>query len=306
MAFKPYGITPPIITPFNDDGSVNYDTLAMMSRHLVEHGVHGLFPLGTTGEFYAINDDEFVRILQTVRDAVQGMTTRKGKPIQLFAGCSHITTRGVIHLIKLVEQVGGYDAVSVLTPMFVSQTQDELFTYFKTIADSTKLPVILYNNKPKTNVTIEPATVRRLADACPNIVAVKDSTGDMTNSEEYLRLTADIRDRFNVLLGRDTLIFAGLMYGASGAIASCANVAPRLCADIYDKWEDGDLDGALKAQFTLAPLRIACNMGTFPQTIKEALVMQGLPVGKCLDPIQELTPAQKDKLHGVLEEMGLL
>lgn len=306
MAFRPYGVTPPIITPFNEDGSVNYETLAMMSRHLVSHGVHGLFPLGTTGEFYAINDDEFVRIMTTVRDAVKGMKTRKGKPIQLFAGCSHITTRGVIHLIKLVEQVGGYDAVSVLTPMFVSQTQDELFTYYKTIADSTDMPVILYNNKPKTNVTIEPATVRRLAQACPNICAVKDSTGDMTNSEEYLRLTADMRDHFNVLLGRDTLIFAGLMYGASGAIASCANVAPRLCADIYDKWEDGDLEGALKAQFTLAPLRIACNMGTFPQTIKEALVMQGLPVGKCLDPIQELTAAQKDKLRGVLTEMGLL
>lgn len=306
MAFKPYGITPPIITPFNEDGSVNYETLAMMSRYLVSNGVHGLFPLGTTGEFYAISDEEFVKILTTVRDAVAGMTTRKGKPIQLFAGCSHITTRGVVHFIKLVEQVGGYDAVSVLTPMFVSQTQDELFTYYKTIADSTDMPVILYNNKPKTNVTIEPATVRRLVDACQNIVAVKDSTGDMTNSEEYLRLTQDVRDNFNVLLGRDTLIFAGLMYGASGAIASCANVAPRICADIYDKWEDGDLEGALKAQYTLAPLRIACNMGTFPQTIKEALVMQGLPVGKCLDPIQELSDVQKEKLHAILEEMELI
>lgn len=306
MTFKPYGITPPIITPFHPDGSVDYKTLAMMSRHLVENGVHGLFPMGTTGEFYAVNDEEFVKILKTVRDAVQGMKTRKGRPIQLFAGCSHITTRGVIHLIRLVEELGGYDAISVLTPMFVSQTQDELYTYYKTIADSTTMPVILYNNKPKTNVTIAPETVVRLAKDCPNIVAVKDSTGDMTNSEEYLRLTADMRDHFNVLLGRDTLIFAGLMYGASGAIASCSNVAPRLTADIYDKWEDGDYEGALKAQFALAPLRIACNMGTFPQTIKEALVMQGLPVGKCLDPIQELTPAQKEKLRGVLIDMNLI
>ena len=306
MTFKPYGITPPIITPFHPDGSVDYEALAMMSRHLVENGVHGLFPMGTTGEFYAVNDEEFVKILKTVRDAVQGMKTRKGRSIQLFAGCSHITTRGVIHLIRLVEELGGYDAISVLTPMFISQTQDELYTYYKTIADSTTMPVILYNNKPKTNVTIAPETVVRLAKDCPNIVAVKDSTGDMTNSEEYLRLTADMRDHFNVLLGRDTLIFAGLMYGASGAIASCSNVAPRLTADIYDKWEDGDYEGALKAQFALAPLRIACNMGTFPQTIKEALVMQGLPVGKCLDPIQELTPAQKEKLRGVLIDMNLI
>lgn len=306
VAFVPYGITPPIITPFYEDGSVNYDALAMMSKRLVENGVHGLFPLGTTGEFYAVNDEEFVKILTTVKEAVAGMTTRKGRPIQLFAGCSHITTRGVIRLIRLVEQVGGYDAVSVLTPMFVSQTQDELYTYYKTIADSTDMPVILYNNKPKTNVTIAPETVARLARDCRNIAAVKDSTGDMTNSEEYLRLTRDMRSHFNVLLGRDTLIFAGLMYGASGAIASCANVAPRVAADIYDKWEDGDLAGALEAQYTLAPLRIACNMGTFPQTIKEALVMQGLPVGKCLDPIQELSPQQKETLRGVLTNMGLL
>ena len=306
VAFVPYGITPPIITPFYEDGSVNYDALAMMSKRLVENGVHGLFPLGTTGEFYAVNDEEFVKILTTVKEAVAGMTTRKGRPIQLFAGCSHITTRGVIRLIRLVEQVGGYDAVSVLTPMFVSQTQDELYTYYKTIADRTDMPVILYNNKPKTNVTIAPETVARLARDCRNIAAVKDSTGDMTNSEEYLRLTRDMRSHFNVLLGRDTLIFAGLMYGASGDIASCANVAPRIAADIYDKWEDGDLAGALEAQYTLAPLRIACNMGTFPQTIKEALVMQGLPVGKCLDPIQELSPQQKETLRGVLTNMGLL
>ena len=183
MAFVPYGITPPIITPFSDDGSVNYEVLAMMSRRLVDGGVHGLFPLGTTGEFYAVSDDEFVKILTTVKEAVAGRTTRKGRPIQLFAGCNHITTRGVIHLIKLVEQVGGYDAVSVLTPMFISQTQDELYTYYKTIADSTAMPVILYNNKPKTNVTIAPQTVARLARDCSNIVAVKDSTGDMTNAE---------------------------------------------------------------------------------------------------------------------------
>ena len=278
----------------------------MMSRRLVENGVHGLFPMGTTGEFYAVSDDEYCRILTTVRDAVAGMTTRKGRPIQLFAGCSHITTRGVIRLIRLVEQVGGYDAVSVLTPMFVSQTQEELYTYYKTIAASTKLPVILYNNKPKTNVTIAPETAARLARDCENIVAVKDSTGDMTNSEEYLRLTMDQRSKFNVLLGRDTLIFAGLMYGATGAIASCANVAPRITADIYDKWEEGDLAGALAAQYRLAPLRIACNMGTFPETIKEALMLEGLPVGKCLDPIQELNPAQKETLRKVLSDMGLI
>ena len=233
--YKPYGVIPPIITPFDAEGKVDLDALAKMSVHLVEHGVHGLFPFGTTGEFYAVSDEEFVAGLKTVRDAVAGKKDRYGNPIQLLAGCSHITTRGVIRLIKLVEQVGGYDAVSVLTPMFVNQTQDELYRYYKTISENSALPIIMYNNKPKTNVTIEPATVARLAKDCPNIIGVKDSTGDMTNCEEYLRLTAELRDRFNIMMGRDTLICAALHYGASGAVASCANVAPRIVADIYDR-----------------------------------------------------------------------
>nr|WP_290463076.1 dihydrodipicolinate synthase family protein [Acutalibacter muris] len=304
--YKPYGIIPPIITPFDDQGYVDCPALAQMSRFLVDNGVHGLFPFGTTGEFYAVSDGEFIKGLETVRDAVKGKANRYGKPIQLIAGCSHITTREVIRLIKLVEQVGGYDAISVLTPMFVSQTQAELYTYYKTIADSTEMPIIMYNNKPKTNVTIEPATVSLLARACPNIIGIKDSTGDMTNTEEYLRLTRDLRERFDVIMGRDTLICAGLHYGCSGAVASCANVAPRVVADIYDKFHDGDYKGSLEAQYRLAPLRIACSMGTFPEVIKEGLNLQGLQVGKCLEPIGELTVEEKEKLRTVLREMELI
>ncbi len=304
--YQPYGIIPPIITPFQDDGTINYDSLAKMSVHLVDNGVHGLFPFGTTGEFYAVSDEEFIKALKVVKEAVAGKTNRYGKPIQLLAGCSHITTRGVVHLIKLVEQVGGYDGVSVLTPMFISQTQDELYAHFKTIADSTQLPVIMYNNKPKTNVHITPETVARLAHDCPNIIGIKDSTGDMTNCEEYLRMTMDCRDKFQVIMGRDTLIYAALHYGAAGAVASCANVAPRVVADIYDKFIDGDWKGALEAQYRLAPLRIACGMGTFPEVIKEGLTLQGIPVGKCLEPIGELTAAEKEKLRKVLIDMGLI
>ena len=304
--YKPYGIIPPIITPFDEQGYVDCPALAQMSRFLVDNGVHGLFPFGTTGEFYAVSDGEFIKGLETVRDAVKGKANRYGKPIQLIAGCSHITTREVIRLIKLVEQVGGYDAISVLTPMFVSQAQTELYTYYKTIADSTEMPIIMYNNKPKTNVTIEPATVSLLARACPNIIGIKDSTGDMTNTEEYLRLTRDLRERFDVIMGRDTLICAGLHYGCSGAVASCANVAPRVVADIYDKFHDGDYKGSLEAQYRLAPLRIACSMGTFPEVIKEGLNLQGLQVGKCLEPIGELTVEEKEKLRTVLREMELI
>ena len=304
--YKPYGIIPPLITPFDAQGHVDFAAMARMAVFLVDGGVHGLFPFGTTGEFYALDDDEYVKGLETVRDAVADKTTRSGRPIQLLAGCSHITTRGVIRLIKLVEQVGGYDAVSVLTPMFISQTQEELYTHYRTIAESTTMPVLMYNNPPKTNVNIAPATAARLAHDCGNIIGIKDSSGDMTNCGEYLRLTADVRDHFQVIMGRDTMIYAGLHYGCSGAVASCANVAPRVVADIYDKYMGGDWKGALEAQFRLAPVRIACSMGTFPEVIKEGLTLQGIPVGKCLDPIQELTAAEKEKLRGVLVDMKLI
>lgn len=294
--FVPRGIIPPIVTPFTEEGKIDFDRLREMVEFLIGNGVHGLFPMGTTGEFYAVSDEEYREVLQTVKDQTKGR-------VPVYGGASHITTRGVIRLLKICEEVG-VDAVSVLTPMFISQTQEELYQYYKIIAESTYLPIIMYNNKPKTNVTIEPTTAARLAEI-DNIIGVKDSTGDMTNAAEYIRLTRD-NDNFHVLMGRDTLIHAALCYGATGAIASCANVAPRITADIYDKYVAGDVQGSLDAQFRLAPLRIACGMGTFPAVIKEGLEQQGIHVGKCLDPIAELKPEEKEKLHHVLVDMGLV
>lgn len=296
MNFVPKGVIPPIITPFTDDGEVNYEVLRQLVSHLIEQGVHGVFPLGTTGEFYAFDHDTVRKIFRTVKEEAAGR-------VPVYGGANHITTRGVIEIVKICEEEN-IDAVSVLTPMFISQTQEELYDYFAEIASSTHLPIILYNNAPKTNVTITPATVARLAQI-DNIIAVKDSTGDMTNAAEYIRLTRDIPN-FHVLMGRDTLIHAALCYGASGAIASCANVAPRIAADIYDKYVAGDLKGSLEAQFTLAPLRIASSMGTFPAVIKEGLVQQGIQVGKCLAPISELNAKEKEKLHQVLVDMKLI
>jgi 4-hydroxy-tetrahydrodipicolinate synthase len=296
MIFKPRGIIPPIITPLTSDGKFNEPVFRQMINFLIEEGVHGIFPLGTTGEFYAFTTEEAKHILKVAVEEAAGR-------VPVYAGANHITTRGVIELVKIAEEVGA-DAVSVLTPMFISQTQDEIYEFYAKIAATTKLPIIIYNNKPKTNVTVEPVTVAKLA-LIDNIIGIKDSTGDFTNTEEYLRLTKD-NDNFSVLLGRDTLIYAGLCYGASGAIASCANIAPRVAADIYDKYVAGDLKGSLEAQYKLAPLRIATNMGTFPAVIKEGLVMRGFEVGKCLEPIAELLPEQKVKLRAVLESMELI
>ena len=282
--FAPKGIIPPIVTPFNREGKIDFQIYRQMVDHLIDEGVHGVFPMGTTGEFYAVSDEEYRELLEVTVEQVAGR-------VDIYAGANAITTRDVIRQMHIAEQVKGIDALSVLTPMFISQTQEELYQHYKTAAENTDMPIVLYNNKPKTNVTIEPVTVARLAQL-PNVVAVKDSTGDFTNTLEYIRLTREAKD-FCVLVGRDTLIFAGLCCGAAGSIASCANVAPRLVANIYDKYMAGDKEGSLEDQMKLNPLRLACSMGTFPAVIKEGLVMEGYPVGKCLDPSGSCGPTRR-------------
>ena len=295
--FTPKGIVVPIVTPLTPEGKFNEKAYRGLIDYLAGNGIHGVFPFGTTGEFYAFDQGFYDEVLEVTKDAVRGR-------MDIYAGANHITTKGAAQIAKAVERIGGIDALSVLTPMFISQTQAEVYAYYREIAAETSLPLIIYNNKPKTNVTVEPATVAKLAEI-DNIVGVKDSTGDMTNTEEYLRLTRGMGN-FHVMMGRDTLIYAALCYGASGAIASCANVAPRIAADIYEKYMAGDRKGAMEAQFAFSSLRIATNMGTFPVVLKEALKMIGHDCGDCVKPIQPLSEEQRERLHGVLEKMGLL
>lgn len=296
MSFTPKGIVVPIVTPLTPEGKFNETAYRGLIDYLADNGIHGVFPFGTTGEFYAFDQGFYDNLLEVTKDAVRGR-------MDIYAGANHITTKGAAMIARAVERVGGIDALSVLTPMFVSQTQHEVYEYYREIAAETSLPIVIYNNRPKTNVTVEPATVAKLAEI-DNIIAVKDSTGDFTNTEEYLRLTRGMD--FNVMMGRDTLIFGALCYGAAGAIASCANVAPRIAVDIYEKFKAGDMKGALEAQFTFSALRIATNMGTFPVVLKEALKLIGHDCGDCVKPIQPLSAEQREKLRGVLAGMGLL
>lgn len=297
MSFTPKGIVVPIVTPITSDGKFNEAAYRDLIEYLYENGIHGVFPFGTTGEFYAHDLGFYEHMLEVTKDAVKGR-------MDIYAGANDITTKGSVRIAQMVERVGGIDALSVLTPMFVSQTQHEVYEYYREIASETGLPIIIYNNKPKTNVTVEPATVAKLAEI-DNIIGVKDSTGDMTNTEEYLRLTRG-NPSFHVMMGRDTLIYAALCYGAAGAIASCANVAPRIAVDIYEKFITGDAQGALDAQFRFSALRIATNMGTFPVVLKEALKLIGHDCGDCVKPIQPLSDEQRAKLRTVLVDMGLL
>ncbi|MBQ7665710.1 MAG: dihydrodipicolinate synthase family protein [Synergistaceae bacterium] len=294
--FKPKGIVIPVVTPFDDNGKFKEDEYKKLLQYFIDNGIHGVFPFGTSGEFYAFDNGFYRHVLEVTCEYARGK-------MDIYAGANHITPKGAIELAKIAEEVK-VDALSVLTPMFVSQTQNELEIYYRKIADATSLPIVIYNNKPKTNVGVAPETIQKLAKV-KNIIAVKDSTGDMTNSEEYIRLTRDNPD-FCVLMGRDTLIYAALWYGAAGAITSCGNIAPRIAVDIYENFINKNYDAALEAQFKLSELRIATNMGSFPVVIKEALNMIGYNVGKCAEPIQPLTSEQHAKLEVVMKNIGLL
>jgi len=294
--FKPKGIIPAVITPLKNDGKFNEKAMRKLLNYLIEGGVHGLFVVGTTGEFYGLTPEEKHEIFGVAMDEAKGK-------VPVYAGTNGITTRETVMLTQIAEECK-VDAVSVLTPMFVAPSQEQLIKHYQTIAKNTSLPVVLYNNPPKTSVSLSPATVAKLAEI-PNIVGIKDSSGDLTITAEYIRLTQHM-DNFSVLMGRDTLIYGALCYGAKGSIASCANVAPGLCVEIYEKFIAGDLKGSLKAQFTLAPLRIAFTLGTFPAVIKESLNLLGIEAGQCMEPAGPMTEDERAKLRKVLVDMGLL
>lgn len=293
MEFK--GIIPAMVTPLDRDEELNEAALRQLVNHLIDGGVHGLFPVGSQGEFYAFTPDEKQRIWEIVVEETAGR-------VPVYAGTGAITTREVIALNKRAERAG-VNAVSVITPYFIHPSQEELYRHYVAIAEATTLPVILYNNPGRTGgVNLSADLVARLAEH-PNIVGIKDSSGDFSLTAEYIRNTDD---DFAVLLGRDTLIYAGLVHGAKGSITATANVVPSLVVEIYEAFIAGDLDRALQAQLRLAPLRLAFGLGTFPVVVKEALEMIGIPAGPARSPVGPMSQANRDKLKAVLQEMGVL
>ena len=292
--FIPRGIIPAMVTPFTTDDKINEQSLRQLTNYLIEGGVHGLFAVGSQGEFWALDADEKRQVFEIVIDETRGR-------VPVYAGTGAVTTREAIQLTQMAEEVGA-DAVSVLTPFFLSLNQDELVDFYTEIADSTSLPVILYNNPGRTGNGISVETVVKLARDVDNIISIKDSSGDLQLSAEYIRRTGD---DFHVLMGRDTLIYGGLLYGAAGSIAASANVKPSLLVEIYDAFMEGDLKRSLEAQRALAPLRIAFGLGTFPSVVKEAVNMIGIDVGHCRAPVGLLTPDKLKQLNDVLVGMGM-
>lgn len=290
------GIIPPVVTPFTPDQELDLPRLRAHIDWQLARGVHGIFVLGTTGEFYALDDAE----KQAVTAAAVAHCAGRSP---VFVGTGAETTREVIRVTRMAEKEGAA-GVSVITPYFIKPTQAELVDHFRRVAESTKLPVVLYNN-PATcgGVSIDPETCGKLAQV-PNIVGIKDSSGDLQNTIEILRSTP--RETFSVLNGRDTLILAALQAGVQGAIPASCNIAPDLCVGLFESFAKGDLPAAREFQSRLHPIRMAMSLGTGNGAVKEALTLLGRSCGPNRLPIGPLNDEKRAKLKAILEKAGLL
>ncbi|MGE5507609.1 MAG: 4-hydroxy-tetrahydrodipicolinate synthase [Chitinophagales bacterium] len=295
MDFQPKGIIPAMVTPTDEWGNLKEQPLRRLTNYLIDGGVHGVFPVGSQGEFYALTPEVKKRVMEIVIEETNGR-------VPVYVGTGAVTTREAIELTKMAKAAGA-SAVSVLTPFFVTPNDQELYNHYKLIAEAVPdMPILLYGNKDRTGVGLSPDLVVRLSKI-DNIVGMKDSSGDMTVTAEYIRRTDS---SFNVLMGRDTLIYSALVHGGKGSITATANAAPKLVVEIYEAFVAGDLKRSLEAQYRLAPLRLAFGWGTFPVVIKEALNLMGFEVGSAILPVGPLPEQKREDLRRVLVEMGVL
>jgi 4-hydroxy-tetrahydrodipicolinate synthase len=289
------GVIPPIVTPVDADECVEEQGLRRVVEHVIAGGVHGILALGSNGEFYGLDREQQERAVAITVEQTNGR-------VPVYMGIGAIATKECVSLARLGEKLGA-QAITILPPMFLTPNEEELYRHFRRIAEATSLPILLYNNPDRVGNNVSVNLMERLADI-PNIVGVKDSSGDLTLTAEYIRRTRD--KGFKVMAGRDVMILGSLVYGAVGCVASTANIVPALVVDIYRKYMEGDLPGAREAQFKLNPLRMAFNLASFPVVTKEAMNLVGLQVGDSIRPNTACTEENRGKLRDILARMGAL
>lgn len=278
------GIVPALITPLTQAEEVDEAGLRELVDRLIDAGVHGLFVLGTNGEFIALSEAEKLRVAAIAVDQARGR-------VPVIAGTGAYATRDVIELNHKMQDAG-VDAVSVITPYFNGATQAELFTHYERIAQGTSLPVVLYTIPAKTGITLNVDTVRRLSEI-PNIRGIKDSGGDFDRLLQLINLR---RDDFSVFTGTDSMILWTLIAGGDGAVAATTNAVPSVVMSIWNNFQSGDIDAARRAQESLRALRDAFALGTMPVVLKTAATMLGMPAGPARSPAQPLDDAARERL----------
>lgn len=269
MTRKIEGVLTAIVTPFDNDGAFNPAALRTQINRQLSAG-NGIFCGGTNGEFFVLNEQEKVAVTATCVDEVAGRAN-------VVAHIGEISTRETIRLGKQIEKLG-VDAVSVITPYFVPLKQQELISHYTAIADALSVPVFLYNIPARTGNTLEPQTVRTLADH-PNIIGIKDSAGSYESLSGFLNAVKGVAN-FNVLNGPDSLIHQGFVDGCSACISGLANVAPKEINAIWSHFKAGDIEASRQAQENVTGLRTDLYKVAFsPAAVKKALQILGQDVG---------------------------
>lgn len=264
------GVIVPILTPINENEFIDEAKLRDQVNYVIDGGVLGILAFGSNGEFYVIEEDEMERGLKIMIDQAGGR-------VPVYFGIGAISTKKCCRLAKMAAACGAA-GISVLQPMFLKPTEAELFLHFKTIAEAVpETPVLLYNNPGRVNYTMSAGLVERLAHEIPNIVGMKDTSGDITQTSEFIRRTRDVG--FKVFGGKDTLLYASMCHGAVGGVCTAANFMPELIVDVYNKYVAGDLAGSLEAQFKLNPVRLSMDGASFPVAAKDMANLRGRNIG---------------------------
>ena len=292
------GVIVPILTPIDENEKIDEAKLRDQVDYVIDGGVLGILAFGSNGEFYEVEDDEMERGLKIMLDQAAGR-------VPVYFGIGAISTRKCCRLAKMAEAAGA-TCISVLQPMFLKPTESELYLHFKTIAESVpNLPMLLYNNPGRVGYTMSGNLVERLAHEVPNIVGMKDTSGDITQTEEFIRRTRDVG--FRVFGGKDTLLYASLCHGAVGGVCTAANFMPELITDVYNKFVAGDLQGSREAQFKLNPVRLSMDGASFPVAAKDMANLRGREVG---DPYKPNLPTPEgpvlEKIRKAMKDAELI
>lgn len=291
--FKGAGVA--LITPFHEDGSVNYEKLTEILEEQIAEGTDAIVAVGTTGEAATLTEDEHIEV---IAHTVKVVNHR----IPVIAGTGSNCTATAIDLSQRAEKAGA-DGLLLVTPYYNKATQKGLYAHYKSIADAVSIPCILYNVPGRTGMKIEPKTMADLYYNVKNIVGVKEATGDVGATSDLMRL---VDEDFLLYSGEDGIIVPLLSIGGSGVISVLSNVAPKQTAEICKKWFAGDVKGAWEEQKRALPLIHSLFMEVNPIPVKAGMNLQGKAVGGMRLPLTEMEEAHQEVLKEEMRRYGIL
>ena len=293
-AYRPSGVIAAMTTPFKADESLDEDRLGSHVEFLLEAGIHGLMPIGGSGEYVSLSPEERRRVVTLTVGCVNGR-------VPVTVGALAPSTREVLDIGCYAAKAGA-NALLVLPPYYIKPSLAGIVDHFARIAAETGLPVIAYNNPPRTGWGMSAEALEEIA-AVPGVVGLKECDRDLAMVNDKINR---VGDKIAILGGDDDLVYPVLLSGAHGAIMATVNLAPRLCIDLYRACMRGDVAGALAIQNRLLPLVLVRRIPNHPGPLKEMMAMVGRSVGPARRPLFPMTDQERKAVAAVLEASGAL